>query len=168
MATYISISARGRNLNSKVGLHAMAYGTMAITPRNLHQVLSQMQGESAGNMGQLIGKRQHKPFTITREVDSSSPLLWQALSTNETLQTVVIEIIGRPPTGAGETVVERITLTNATISKVARYIPFPRPRQGNTSEHVHTNELEQIELTFQKITFANISKSTSTSDDWTG
>ncbi len=37
------------------------------------------------------GKRQHKPIVITREVDSASPLIWQALATNESFKTVTIE-----------------------------------------------------------------------------
>jgi type VI secretion system Hcp family effector len=65
------------------------------------------------------GKRTHKPFSVTKEVDGSSPLLLQAHYSNETLETVVIELVGRPASGAGEVVTERITLTNATIARYA-------------------------------------------------
>jgi type VI secretion system Hcp family effector len=63
------------------------------------------------------GKRTHKTFSVTKEVDGSSPLLLQAHFSNETLESVVIELAGRPASGAGEVVTERITLTNATISR---------------------------------------------------
>ena len=63
------------------------------------------------------GKRTHKPFSVTKEVDGSSPLLFQAQSVNEVLETVIIELAGRPTSGAGEVVTERITLTNATIAR---------------------------------------------------
>ena len=33
--------------------------------------------------GQETGRRQHEPITIVREVDEASPLIWQALCTNE-------------------------------------------------------------------------------------
>ena len=171
MAFHISISAPGRILNSRGGLNAMAYGTMAITPRNLRQVLSRVQSESAVNMGQMIGKRQHSPLTITKPVGPASPQLFSAHWTQEVLSTVVIEIIGRPDTRAGEVVVERITLTNATIANYKTYHGFqtpPKKHPGSGSETVHTNELEQFELTFQKITVANVAGSTSTSDDWMG
>jgi type VI secretion system secreted protein Hcp len=35
------------------------------------------------NSGQASGKRQHKPFVITKELDKSTPLLFNALVTNE-------------------------------------------------------------------------------------
>jgi type VI secretion system secreted protein Hcp len=35
--------------------------------------------------GQATGKRMHKPFVITKEVDKSSPLLYTALVTNENI-----------------------------------------------------------------------------------
>lgn len=60
-------------------------------------------------------KAAHKPIVITKETDGASPLLFRAQSTNETLETVIIEITGRPASGAGEIVAQTITLTNATI-----------------------------------------------------
>jgi len=63
------------------------------------------------------GKRTHKPIVIAKETDASSPLLFQAQSVNEVLETVIIELAGRPTSGAGEVVTERITLTNATIAR---------------------------------------------------
>jgi type VI secretion system Hcp family effector len=69
--------------------------------------------------GAAQGKRTHKPFSLTKEVDGSSPLLLQAHLSNETLETVIIEIVGRPDSGAGEIVTQTITLTNATIARYA-------------------------------------------------
>jgi len=85
-----------------------------------------LQGEvpvDATQPGKPTAQRQHKPLNIVREVDAASPLLRQALATNETLSEVVIEIVGRPATGQGEAVAERITLTNATISSYKTYGP---------------------------------------------
>jgi type VI secretion system Hcp family effector len=167
----ISISAPGRNLNSKGGqLLAMAYGMMAITPRNLHQALSRMQSESSGNTGQMIGKRQHNPLTITKSVGSASPQLMNAHWKQEVMTTVVIEIVGRPDTGAGEVVIERITLTNASIANYKTFHGFQAPptrHPGSGSMSVHNNELEQFDLTFQKITVISLFTSKSASDNWT-
>ena len=44
-----------------------------------HEVLSPRDAAS----GLPTGKRQHKPFTITKEVDKSSPLLYGVLVNNE-------------------------------------------------------------------------------------
>jgi Type VI secretion system effector, Hcp len=62
-----------------------------------------------------------KSLLVTKEVDAASPKLLQAHSTSETLVEVVIETIGRPASGQGESVAERITLTNATISTYKTY-----------------------------------------------
>ena len=35
--------------------------------------------------GQATGRRQHHPFVITKELDKSSPLLYNALCTNENI-----------------------------------------------------------------------------------
>jgi type VI secretion system secreted protein Hcp len=62
--------------------------------------------------GQASGKRQHKPITIVREIDSASPLLYQALVTNEALKSCVLV---EPEAGvAGGTVT--VTLANAQIT----------------------------------------------------
>jgi len=41
--------------------------------------------------GRPSGKRQHRKITIIREVDSASPLLWQALVTDEGFQSITVE-----------------------------------------------------------------------------
>ena len=43
--------------------------------------------------GLATGKRQHKPFTITKELDKSTPLLMRAIYTNETLTSVLIGLL---------------------------------------------------------------------------
>jgi type VI secretion system Hcp family effector len=100
-----------------------------------------LQGESpadASQSGKPTAQRQHKPTNVVKEVDASSPLLRQALATNETLSEVVIEIVGRPTTGQGEVVTERITLTNATIS------------QYKTDHGVEDLSLNYVQLTRKK------------------
>jgi type VI secretion system secreted protein Hcp len=106
---------------------------------------------TGSNSGGASGKRQHSPITIVKEVDSASPLLLQALVTNEALKTIQISFT-RPSKTGQETVYERITLTNAFISSVERYHPA---LTGETAHH-NTDELESISFTFQKITVTNL------------
>jgi type VI secretion system Hcp family effector len=42
--------------------------------------------------GSMAGRRQHKPITITKEVDAASPLFFRALASNEALSVIVGEI----------------------------------------------------------------------------
>jgi type VI secretion system Hcp family effector len=169
MPIYIQTNISGRSLNPKGGrLHSMAYGTMAITPRNLNQALSLMQSESFRNMGQLIDKRHHKPLTITKELDLASPQLFNAHWRQEVLSQMVFNFV-RPSSGSGVQVAATISLTNGAIVGYKTYRgsvapPVNHPRHGPMS--VHTNELEQFELTFQKITFTNVLGLASSNDDW--
>jgi type VI secretion system secreted protein Hcp len=51
--------------------------------------------------GQATGRRQHNPVIIVRETDSASPLLYQALVSNETLKSVSLSF-ARPSAGGKE------------------------------------------------------------------
>jgi hypothetical protein len=59
--------------------------------------------------GLPTGKRKHKTITIVREVDSASPLLWQALVTNEGFQTISIECCNGNH-------IHKLTVTGGTMS----------------------------------------------------
>jgi len=72
--------------------------------------------------GQLTGRRIHKPIRIVREVDSASPLIWQALCTNEAIQTATISFARPQATqgaaGTGQLVLHTtIAITGGAIVK---------------------------------------------------
>ena len=163
MQYHASISTKGVNANTKGGLiHGMSYGNTAITPRTLVVSLQRVKAQYDQNAGQLIGKRQHSPLVIIKQKDIASPLLMNAHWSQEVLATVVINLVGRTSSGSGEVVVARITLTNAQISKINRYTL----RLGSSGNMHNTDELEEVQFVFQKISFTNVAGSTSASDDW--
>jgi len=94
------------------------------------------------------GPRKGKPIVITKEMGVVSPLLLNAHWTEEVLTEVVFEIVGRPTSGQGEVVVQRITLTNAQIAS-ARPITNDRPG-GQGSAGRSGNEFV---LTYEDITW---------------
>jgi type VI secretion system Hcp family effector len=100
-----------------------------------------------------VASKQHDVITVTREKDAASPMLFQALATNEVLTQVSFKVFkpGDPQS------YKTITLTNATITKINR---------THGAEAGHTQELEEISFTFQKITFTNAIHSKSATDDW--
>ena len=102
--------------------------------------------------GLPTGKRMHKPFTITKEVDAATPLLMQACATNEVLPAVQFAL--HPP-GASADVVT-VTLHNAECAEIA---------DSTADDGVH--ELETISFTFQKITVENAAAKRTFEDDWT-
>jgi len=78
--------------------------------------------------GQASGKRMHKPFTITKEIDRASPLLAQACASGKHFQEVDVEL----PSGG------KYKLTDVMISSDTKSSGGDRP-------------MESISFTYQKI-----------------
>ena len=106
------------------------------------------------------GRRQTSPITFTKEWDASSPQIMQALVTNETLSTVTFQFTGIDREGK-QTVYQTITLTNATISAVRRYIDV-----ANGSEPADPRALEDVSFTYQSIKVMDSTGQTTFADDW--
>jgi len=85
---------------------AFSQSPIAVTAVS-HEIVS--PGRAAS--GLPTGKRQHKPISITKPIDSTSPLFLTALVENENLSSVVITL-----TISGNTT-ETITLTNANVAQ---------------------------------------------------
>ena len=115
------------------------------------------------NSGAVKGFRQHKPLVITKEWGAASPQLLQAHWNNETLDQIVLEIVGRDDGGKKEKVQERITLTDAVVVAVDRY---SAQSAKDSSEH-DVDHLEDISFRYRVILVENPDAGTSTSDDWT-
>ena len=92
------------------------------------------------------GRRMHSTITITKEIDKASPMIFQALSTNEVLSEVVINFNGA---SGGAKTAQKIVLTNATILSV-------RKAGGN----------EIITLDYQAINVTWTDGGKTASDDW--
>ena len=93
--------------------------------------------------GQSSGKRQHKPLTIRKEIDKSTPLLYKAVTTNEVLSSVTLTYF------KGGSPVMTVKLTNANIASLSQ--------SGGT---------ESLSFTYQKITWTWIDGGITHSDDW--
>src|SRR6185436_12501865 len=62
-----------------------------------HEIVSPRDPAS----GLPTGKRMHKPFVITKELDKSSPLLYKALCTNENITEFELQFFAPKAGGAG-------------------------------------------------------------------
>src|SRR2546427_897888 len=112
--------------------------------------------------GQAAGKRQHSPITFTKEWGAASPQLFQAAVTNEVLRSVTFEFVKANPNGNGQEIIyETITLTNARVGSLKRYIATP-----TGSEQPDPRALEDVSLTFQKIEIKNTVAGTASMDTW--
>ena len=126
-----------------------------------HEIVSPRDAAS----GLPTGKRMHKPFIITKELDKSSPLLYNVLCLNENLTEVVIkywtpQIKAAAGTGA-ETQHYTVKLTNANIAT----IQFKQLNNRNP-ELVRYTEHEEISFTYQKIEWTWTDGGVTALDDW--
>ena len=74
-----------------------------------------MGGESPADASRsaAAGKPQHKPFTLTKEVDGATPKLLQAHLTNEMFESIIVQTVNEQNQAS-----KTITLRNAVISDI--------------------------------------------------
>jgi type VI secretion system secreted protein Hcp len=111
--------------------------------------------------GAPSGRRTYKPIQITKQWGAASPQILQALATGEVLNPVIFEFTRTTPDGK-EQVFQRVTLTNALVIDVKRSLDFTARHQIETA----TMELEEFQLTFQRITIEDMASGTIFTDDW--
>ncbi len=109
--------------------------------------------------GQASGRRRHAPVLFRKRVGAASPMIAQALCTNELLKQVKFSFVRTAEDGTEKTYFT-ITLNNATIS-TAKFIVPDSNREKSAQDFY-----EEIALTFQKITWENVDAKTMATDDW--
>ena len=113
-----------------------------------HEIVSPRDAAS----GLPTGKRMHKPFVITKEIDKSTPVLYRALASNENLSSAEFTFVD---TVKGvETPVYTVKLTNANIASI-------RLIEGADGKLV-----QEVTFTYQKIEWTWVDGGITAMDDW--
>ncbi|HCM9194821.1 Hcp family type VI secretion system effector [Enterobacter cloacae] len=94
--------------------------------------------------GKITGTRQHSPFQFTKELDSSSPYLFKAAATGQTLKTAEFRFYHINYSGQEEEYY-RITLENVKVISVSPVIYDTRGCPG-------TGHMEEVAFNYEKIT----------------
>jgi type VI secretion system secreted protein Hcp len=126
-----------------------------------HEVLSPRDASS----GLATGKRMHKPFVITKELDRSSPLLYQMLVTNESIVEWELQFWA-PALSAVSSVgteIQRYTVTlgNASIADIKFHM-----LNNKNPELQRYSEYEEVSFTYQKIQWTWTDGGITTQDEW--
>ena len=126
-----------------------------------HSIVSPRDPQS----GLPTGQRMHKPYTITKELDKATPILYNVLCTNENLTEVVIKFFTpqiKAATGLGAEVQHfTVKLTNANIASIDfRMANIRHP------DLVKFPEYEEIAMTYQKIEWTWNDGGITAGDDW--
>lgn len=117
--------------------------------------------------GQATGKRMHKPFVITKELDMSSPLLYAALVSNEVIPTWELQFWAPQANtsvggGSGAEVMRyTVRLTNASISDI-RFCML----NNKNPELVRYAEFEEVSFVYQRIDWTWVMGGKTSGDDW--
>lgn len=110
--------------------------------------------------GQPTGTRVHKPCIITKIVDKSSPLLFNALTSGEKLPKVEIKWFRISQEGEHEHYFTT-TLTDAIIVDITAYMP--NRLDSNLAQYGH---MEDVAMTYRKIEWEHVVASTNGADDY--
>ncbi len=126
-----------------------------------HEVLSPRDAAS----GLPTGKRMHRPFTITKELDKSTPLLFNALTNNENISSWELQFFTpqlKSTTGIGMEVNHyTVRLTNASISDIKSIML--NNKNPDLSKYA---EYEEISFTYQKIAWLWVDGGITAEDTW--
>ena len=107
-----------------------------------HEVMAPMSNTGSGAGA---GKRVHKPFVITKELDKSSPWLYQAMVKTESM--VAWELKCYTLTGSGIEIQHyTVKLTGALITDIRFFMPDTKDPNA-----VKLNPYEEIAFTYHAI-----------------
>ena len=106
------------------------------------------------------GKRAHKPFTILKELDRSTPYLFNILTNNENISSAEIQFWQPSPMG-----VERQHYTVRFVNANIASIHFKMPN-NRLVKLARLTEYEEVAFTYQRIEWIWNDGNLSSVDDW--
>ncbi len=110
--------------------------------------------------GQPTGQRVHGAFVVTKGFDKASALLYQALTTGETLAQVLNKFYRTSVSGTLEHFVT-VELIDAIITGIQMDMPHCQD-----PSHAHLTLQEHVSFSYRKIIWTHEVAGTQASDDW--
>lgn len=111
-----------------------------------------------GNTGKITGTRIHAPMVFEKEFDSSTPYLYKAVATGQTLQSAEIKWYKINDAG------QEVEYFNIFLEKVK--VVAVTPGMYNTKTVEKCNHLERVELRYEKITWKFVDGNIQYTDAW--
>jgi type VI secretion system secreted protein Hcp len=111
--------------------------------------------------GLPTGKRQHRPLSITKELDRSTPILRSVLTSNETLTTCDLLYYRADRATGIEAQYFTIRLTNASIDSIEMQMP-----NNKHAELMALETFEDVTFVYQKIEWTWTDGGVAAADDW--
>lgn len=112
------------------------------------------------NTGKLTGTRVHRPITMTKEVDASTPYLYKAVTSGQTLKSVEIKWYRIDDAGKEE------EYFNTKLDDVKVVSVRPKMLDIKNPAYEKHNHLEEVQLRYAKITWTYKDGNIMHSDTW--
>jgi type VI secretion system secreted protein Hcp len=106
------------------------------------------------------GKRVHKPFMLTKELDKATPLLYNVLCNNENIKTWELQLWQPSPTGQ-ERQHFTVRMWNANISAI--HFKMANNKNPKLTKFA---EYEEVSFTYQRIEWSWNDGGLVAGDDW--
>ena len=100
------------------------------------------------NTGKLTGARVHKPLSFVKETDASTPYLYKAVTTGQTLKSIEIKWYKIDDAGKEK------EYFNTTLDTVKVVAVTPKMYDIKIPEYEKHNHLETVELRYETITWS--------------
>jgi len=111
--------------------------------------------------GLPTGKRIHGPLRITKEIDKSSPKLFQALTSGERITDAKLEYY-RISADGKEELYYTVEIKNAIVTSMHKYVPCCLVPENKTMGH-----MEDISFTYETIIETFTPDGIEAQDSWT-
>ena len=161
---YLTLSGSNQGDMSKGATGADSVGTMS---KSDHEDEIQVQAFKMNmtvpkdpQSGQPTGRRIHTGVTLTKVLDKSSPMIMQALATGEQIEKATFKFFRTSTSGTQEHYYT-IELEEGLITDVTTW--FPNALQP---ENAPLGHMEDVSLSYKKITATHEVAGTSGADDW--
>jgi type VI secretion system secreted protein Hcp len=112
--------------------------------------------------GIASGRRVHRPIVITKEIDRSTPMLYQALCTGELLTDMELEWYRIDGTG-DEELYYTMSMFNGIITKIRPWVPNVLDQNNS-----HLKHMEDVHISYEKIIWTWEPDGVEFEDAWSG
>ncbi len=110
--------------------------------------------------GQIFGRRQHKPFKISKALDKATPLLYQMMCNGENIKSAEIKFNKVGATG-GEVLFFTYILEDVKIIEIKSIMHNVKDKTLD-----YLPNMEEVSLSYRKITWKIEDGGIQASDDW--
>ena len=161
---FIKIQGTNQGLITAGACSVESVGNMAVEDHidesRILEVLHKVYIPKDPHSGMATGQRIHEAIELTKMTDKASPLLYNALSSNEVLDTVEIKYYRPSATGALEHYL-LTTLSQAQIAGISHYLP-----NVLDVSKAHINQYEIVSISYSKIVIEHVVAGTTFEDSF--